>query len=100
VGLLLAFERRAAQLAQLAAKLGPGGDIGALLETEKAARRVFWKDVPDLSAQMRIWRGRSLERLVDRLMQLHRQLMRDNQGAVGLLSQGLAEIARAAARRN
>ena len=32
VGVLLALERRAAQLAQLAARLGPRGDIRALLE--------------------------------------------------------------------
>jgi DNA polymerase III subunit delta len=35
VGLLLAFERRAAQLAQLAAKLGPRGDVGS----KRKARR-------------------------------------------------------------
>ena len=102
VGLLLAIERRAAQLAALAAKLGPaqgrgGGDITALLKAEVAARRVFWKDERDLGAQLRHWRGRKLERLVDKLVGMHRSLLTNSQDADLLLSQGLAEIARAAA---
>ncbi|MBW8753198.1 MAG: DNA polymerase III subunit delta [Sphingomonadales bacterium] len=102
VGLLLAIERRAAQLAVLAAKLGPtqgrgGGDITALLKAEVAARRVFWKDERDLGAQLRQWRGRKLERLVEKLVGLHRSLLANSQDAELLLSQGLAEIARAAA---
>jgi DNA polymerase-3 subunit delta len=97
VGLLLAFERRAAQLASLAAKLGPRGDIAGLLRSEVAARRVFWKDERDLAAQLKRWRGRRLERLVDRLVALHRGLLANSQDAELLLAQGLAEIARAAA---
>lgn len=102
VGLLLAIERRAAQLAGLAARLGPGqrgdgGDIAALLKAEVAARRVFWKDERDLGAQLRRWRGRRLERLVDKLVGLHRALLANSQDAELLLSQGLAEIARVAA---
>jgi hypothetical protein len=46
VGLLLAFERRVAQLVQLAARLGNRRDVRALLDEEKNARRVMWKDVP------------------------------------------------------
>lgn len=99
VGLLLAFERRAAQLASLSAKLGPRGDINALLEVESRARRVFFRDKRDLSNQLRRWRGRKLDRLVTRLMELHRSLLSNNQSAEVLLSQGLAEIARAAAPR-
>jgi DNA polymerase-3 subunit delta len=99
VGLLLAFERRAAQLAALAAKLGPRGDIRALLEAEKAARRIFWKDERDLADQLRLWRGRRLERLVERLMVLHRALLGNSQSAELLMAQGLAEITRAATRR-
>ncbi len=98
VGLLLAIERRATQLAALAAKLGPRGDVGALLEAEKAARRVFWKDQPDLARQLGRWRGQRLERLVEKLMGLHRALLSNSQNAELLLAQGLAEIARAAAR--
>jgi DNA polymerase-3 subunit delta len=100
VGLLLAFERRAAQLAQLSAKLGPRGDIKALLDAEKAARRVFWKDERDLSIQLRKWRGRRLERLVAKLVELHRALLANSQSAELLLAQGLAEITRVAAAKN
>lgn len=98
VGLLLAFERRTSQLAALAAKLGPRGDVNALLEAERAARRVFWKDKPDLAKQLSRWRGRQLERLVDRLVKLHQSLMANSQDAELLLAQGLGEIARNAAR--
>ena len=100
VGVLLAFERRAAQLAQLAAKLGPRGDVAALIEAEAAARRIFWKDKRDLGEQLRRWRGRRLERLVAKLMELHRALLTNSQNAELLLSQGLAEITRVAAVRN
>ena len=101
VGLLLAIERRAAQLSVLAAKLGPGqgrggGDVAALLKAEVAARRVFWKDERELGAQLRHWRGKRLERLVDKLVGMHRSLLANSQDADLLLAQGLAEIARAA----
>lgn len=99
VGVLLAFERRAAQLAALAAKLGPRGDVGGLIEREKAARRIFWKDAPALGVQLRQWRGARLERLVDKLAGLHQSLLANSRDAEMLLSQGLAEIARVAARK-
>jgi len=97
VGLLLAFERRAAQLAQLSAKIGPRGDIGATIQAEKRARRIFWKDERDLSIQLRRWRGKKLDRLLNKLLELHRALLANSQAGELLLSQGLAEIARAAA---
>jgi len=100
VGVLLAFERRAAQLAQLASRLGPQGDVAALIEAEAAARRVFWKDKRDLGEQLRRWRGRRLERLVAKLVEMHRALLTNSQNAELLLSQGLAEITRVAAGRN
>ena len=100
VGTLLAFERRAAQLAALAAKLGARGDVNALLTAEKAARRIFWKDERDLGVQLRRWKGRKLERLVDKLAGLHKALLGNSQNAELLLAQGLAEIARAAAPRS
>jgi DNA polymerase-3 subunit delta len=100
VGTRLAFERRAAQLAALAARLGPRGDVTELLAAEKAARRIFWKDERDLGVQLRKWRGKKLERLVDKLAGLHRSLMRDSQNSELLLAQGLAEIARAAAGKS
>jgi DNA polymerase-3 subunit delta len=99
VGVLLAFERRAAHLAQLAGKIGPRGDVQAILKSEVAARRVFWKDERELGVQVRKWRGRKLARLVDKLIELHRALLANSQNAELLLAQGLAEIARAAAPR-
>ena len=100
VGLLLAFERRAAQLAQLAARLGARGDIHALLEAEVQARRVFWKDRRDLTEQLKRWRGKRLARLVARLTSLHRALLGNSQSAELLLAQGLSDIARFAAQRS
>ena len=100
VGLLLAFERRAAQLAQLAARLGPRGDVHQLLETEVQARRVFWKDRRDLGEQLKRWRGKRLARLVARLTALHRALLGNSQTAELLLAQGLSDIARFAAQRS
>lgn len=100
VGVLLALERRAAQLAQLAAKLGPRGDVVALLKAEVAARRIFWKDEREMGEQLRRWRGRRLERLVDKLMTMHRTLLGNSQQAELMLAQGLAEIARVAAARS
>jgi DNA polymerase-3 subunit delta len=100
VGVLLAFERRVAQLAALAARLGPRGDARALIESEKAARRIFWKDERDLGVQLSRWRGRRLERLVARIAAMHRDLMANSQAAELLLAQGLTEIARASSQRN
>ncbi len=100
VGLLLAFERRTAQLAQIAGRIGPRGDIAAQLKAEVAARRIFWKDERDLGVQIRRWRGKRLARLVERLAELHRTLLGNSQNAELLLAQGLADIARAAAQRN
>ena len=99
VGLLLAFERRAAQLVQLAARLGPRGNVRQFIEAESSARRVFWKDQRDLIQQLSVWRGKRLARLVDRLIDLHRQLLANSQNAELLLAHGLAEIARFAAPR-
>jgi DNA polymerase-3 subunit delta len=94
VAVLLALERRAAQLAALAAKLGPRGNIGDLLKAE----RVFWKEQADVAAQLRRWRGKALERLQSRLVALHQRLLADSQAAEVLLEQELSEITRMAAR--
>jgi DNA polymerase-3 subunit delta len=96
VGLLLAMERRAAQLAALAGRLGRRSDIAAFLKSESAARRIFFRDEPDLAIQLRRWRGRRLERLVQRLGAVHRDLLADNRNAELVLAQALAEITRAA----
>jgi DNA polymerase-3 subunit delta len=98
VGLLLAFERRAAQLAQLSGRLRGRSDINAFLEQEMAARRVFFRDKADLAQQLRRWRGRKLARLIERLVQLHGQLLADSRNSELVISQGLAEIGRAASR--
>lgn len=100
VAVLLAVERRASQLAGLAARLGPGGDIRQLIEAEKAARRIFWKEERDLAAQLMRWRGQRLAKLVDKLVSLHRSLLANSQFAEVLLAQGLAEICRASSARN
>jgi len=99
VGLLLAFERRAAQLSALSAHLGPRADVTALIEAEASARRIRWQDKKPLEAQLRRWRGRRLNRLVDKLVSLHQSLLANSQDAELLMAHGLAQIA-AAARRS
>jgi DNA polymerase III subunit delta len=99
VGVLLAMERRAAQLAQLAARLGPGSRVNDLLDAEQKAHRVFWRDRRDLSVQLQRWNAARLERLVQRLAGLHRALLANSQAAELLLAQELATIARHASAR-
>ena len=99
VGVLLAFERRTAQLAQLAGRMGSRSDVAAFIKGESAARRVFFKDERDLAAQLLRWRCKRLQRLVNSLMQLHQELLANSQDAELRLLHGLAEIARAGARR-
>lgn len=96
VGVLLAFERRVAQLAALNARLGRGGDVAALLKAEAGARRIFWKDQPALGEQLRIWRGARLERLAAKFVALHQSLLANSQDSALLLSEGLVEVARIA----
>ena len=98
VGLLLAFERRAVQLAQLAARMGPGGNVQTFIEHEAQAKRIFFKDKGDLMLQLHKWRGARLERLLRRLAALHCAMLNDSVGAQLRLQQALAELARAAAR--
>ena len=99
VATVLALERRTAQLAALAARLGPGGNVSAFMESEKQARRVFFKDVRDLTEQLATWRGARLERLGDRLLALHQRMLGDNRSAEEMLTQELAAIARTASAR-
>lgn len=99
VGTLLAFERRAALLARIAAQ-GAGQGANRQLEGGDLQRLgVFWRDQKAVLRQAAIWRGPRLARLADRLVELHRRLFADNQAAELLLSQGLTEIARQAAKR-
>ena len=76
-----------------ALKLVLSGSVSARAQNEDR------KTARDLAVQLRRWRGRKLERLGDRLMEMHRALLANNQSAELLLAQGLAEIARAAAPR-
>lgn len=99
VGVLLAFERRAAQLAQLAGRLGPRGNIAEFIEGERRSGRVFWRDASDLKVQLATWRGARLERLVRRLAATHRALLGNSAAAETLLAQELTEIARRAAKQ-
>ena len=98
VGVLLAFERRAAQLAQLAAKCGTRGSVSEFVEHERRAGRVFWRDASDLKAQLSFWRGPQLDRLVRRLAATHRALLANSASADTLLAQELSEIARKAVK--
>lgn len=99
VGVLLAFERRAAQLARIAAQLGPRGRFEDLDRGAKARLGIFFREERDIRAQAAIWRGNRLDRLTLRLVDLHRALLTHSQASELLLSQGLAGIAREAARR-
>lgn len=95
VGVALALERRAAQLAVLASRLRPGEDMKQFL----SANGVFWKDHREVIEQLQRWSGGKLERLVPRLAELHRALLGNSQMAELILSQELAQIARYAAAR-
>ena len=94
VGTLLAFERRVALLARIAAR----GGSRAPDKGELQRLGVFWRDQDAVLRQAAIWRGPRLARLADRLVDLHRRLFADNQAAELLLAQGLGEIARKSAR--
>ncbi len=107
VGLLLAIERRATQLALITARLGPRGGFDALTKGEKAQLGIFWREERDIRQQIARWcrpaaresAHSRLDRLIPRLVALHRNLLANSQAADTLLAQELAEIARFASRR-
>ena len=99
VGLLLALERRAAQLAQISARLGPRGSLDDLHRGEKAQFGIFWKEEREIRQQLASWHRKKLDRLIPRLIGLHQSLLANSQAAELLLAQDLAEIARFAAKR-
>ncbi|MHA7820777.1 MAG: DNA polymerase III subunit delta [Erythrobacter sp.] len=107
VGLLLAIERRTAQLAQIAAKVGPRGSIDNLDRGEKARLGLFWKEEREIRQQLTRWQGPAargsremkLDRLIPRLVALHQKLLANSQAAEVLLAQELTEIARFASKR-
>lgn len=99
VGLVLALERRATQLVQISARIGPRGSLDNLGKGEKAQLGIFWKEEREIRQQLGAWQPRKLDRLVSRLVALHRSLLANSQAAELLLVQDLAEIARFAAKR-
>lgn len=99
VGVLLAVERRAAQLARISAKLGTRGTLDGLSKGEKAQLGIFFREEREIRTQARHWRGKRLDLLTLRLTEMHRELLVNSQSAEMLLSQGLARIARSAAPR-
>lgn len=107
VGVALALERRAAQLAQIAARIGTNGKIPSLGPGEKMQLGIFFREERAIIQQFERWtqpaargsRETRLDRLVPRLMQLHRTLLANSQAGELLLAQELAEIARFAAKR-
>jgi DNA polymerase-3 subunit delta len=96
VGLLLALERRAAQLAGLASRMAPGENVGRFIDAEANARRVFWRDKAVLGEQLSNWRGARLERLGQRLLALHQSMLANSADGELLLVQELATITRLA----
>jgi DNA polymerase III subunit delta len=107
VGVALALERRAAQLAQIAARIGANGKIQSLGPGEKMQLGIFFREERAITQQFERWsqpagrgsRETRLDRLVPRLTLLHRTLLANSQTAELLLAQELSEIARFAARR-
>lgn len=107
VGLALALERRAAQLAQIMAHLGPRGSFDRIDKGAEMRLGIFFKEKRDIRNQYDRWRQPAargaletrLDRLIPRLTELHRTLLANSQAAELLLAQELAEIARYAARR-
>lgn len=97
VAVLLAIERRAAQLAGLATRLGPAGNVERFVEAESKARRIFWKDRRDITVQLQRWRGARIGRLNARLLALHQALLASSNPGETLLAQEITQIARFAA---
>lgn len=94
VGLLLALERRVAQLASLSARMGENRSIASFIESEASARRIFWRDKAVLGVQLGIWRSSRLERLAQRLIALHQSMLSNSADAELLLIQELTTVTR------
>ncbi len=97
VGLVLALQRRAIQLAGLAAKMGQKSNIIDFVDGEARRGPIFWKEKADYVRQLRSWRGPGLARLNERLIGLHRNMLKNSQSGSQLLRTELTEITRAAA---
>ncbi|WP_285712228.1 DNA polymerase III subunit delta [Erythrobacter oryzae] len=107
VGVALALERRAGQLAQIAAFLGPRGSFEQIDKGAEMRLGIFFREKRDIAQQYKRWsqpaargaRETRLDRLIPRLTLLHRNLIANSQAAELLLAQELAEIGRFAAKR-
>lgn len=107
VGVALALERRAGQLAQIAAFLGPRGQFEQIDKGAEMRLGIFFREKRDIAQQYKRWsqpaarggRETRLDRLIPRLTALHRNLIANSQAAELLLAQELAEIGRFAAKR-
>lgn len=107
VGVVLALERRAALLVQLAVHLGPRGSVDQLDRGSEMRLGIFFKEKRDIAQQYKRWmqpaargaRETRLDRLVPRLTELHRLLLGNSGAAELLLAQELTQIARFAAKR-
>lgn len=99
VGLLLAVERRAVQLARIRAHLGPRGNLDRLSKGEKAMLGIFFREEREIRTQLSRWNAGKLVRLHERLMMAHRKLLSNSQMAETLLSHELVQITRFAAPR-
>ena len=99
VGLLLAVERRAVQLARIRAHLGPRGDVDRLGRGEKAQLGIFFREEREIRMQLSRWSAAKLDRLLARLLSAHRNLLGNSQIADTLLAEELVAIARFAAPR-
>jgi DNA polymerase-3 subunit delta len=107
VGVALALERRAAQLAQIAARIGANGRIPALNQGEKMQLGIFFREERAITQQFERWmlpaargsRESRLDRLIPRLAALHRNLLANSQAAELMLAQELTDVARYSARR-
>lgn len=98
VGLLLALERRVAQLIAIRAHLGGRGSFDQLGKGEKAQLGIFFREEREIRAQLDRWSGALLDRLCSRLVQTHRALLSNSQHAQTLLTHELAAIAMQAGR--
>ncbi|QQN72978.1 DNA polymerase III subunit delta [Croceicoccus sp. YJ47] len=93
VGAVLAMERRASQLSTLSARMGNRPDAAAFVGQQPD---VFFRDKPAIADQLARWRGPRLARLCTRLVDLHRQLLKDSAAAELNFRIACTNIARAA----
>lgn len=94
LGVVLAMERRAAQMAGLVARRQPGMDVATFLQQQ----RVFGNRKA-MEAILPRWPAPKLDRLITRLADLHRAVLANSQAAETILAQSLAGIARFAAQK-